>query len=58
MLLPGAILTLSQQRAQGPYTLRFEGGVPLMKLTTLSAGGCTMRSPRPLRTLGEAMTWG
>ena len=58
MLLPGSVLTLSQQQAGGPYTLRFEGGAPLMQLATLSAGGRAMGSPRPLGTLGEAMTWG
>jgi len=58
VLLPGSVLTLSQQRAQGPYTLRFEGGVPLMQLSRLSVDGQAMGSPRPLRTLGDAMTWG
>ena len=58
VLLPGSVLTLSQQHAGGPYTLQFEGGAPLIRLATLSAGGHVMDSPRPLRTLGDAMTWG
>jgi len=57
VLLPGSVLTLSQQRAQGPFTLRFEGGAPLMQLTTLGAGGHMMSSPRSLYVRGEAMTW-
>ena len=57
VLLPGSVLTLSQQRAHGPYTLRFEGGAPLQQLVTLSADGRAMGSPRPLRTIGEELTW-
>jgi len=58
VLLPGSILTLSQQRLNGPFTLRFEGGTPLMQLSTLSADGRLMSSPRPLCEIGEAMVWG
>ena len=58
VLLPGSALTLSQQEEHGPYVLRFEGGQPLIQLTTLSVNGHAMDAPRPLRTLGDAMTWG
>lgn len=58
VLLPGAALTLSQQREQGPFTLRFGGGAPLMQLTALSANGHTMSKPRPLSRIGDSMTWG
>ena len=58
VLLPGKILTLSQQRAHGPFTLRFEGGTPLMRLAVLSANGLTTASPRELSRIGDAVTWG
>lgn len=58
VLLPGSVLTLAQKRARGPFTLRFEGGVPLLQLKRLSADGRVMSKPRPLSTPGEAMTWG
>ena len=57
VLLPGSVLTLSQQRVQGPYTLRFAGGEPLMQLVTLSVDGNRMANPRPLRTVGDALVW-
>lgn len=57
VLLPGSVLTLSQQQAGGPYILRFEGGQPLMQLATLSVDGHANANPRPLAVLGDAMTW-
>ena len=57
VLLPGSVLTLSRKSMHGPYTLRFEGGAPLMQLASLSVDGHAIRNARAMNTTGDEMTW-